>query len=290
MSVLAGITTDDYHADDLGPGPKTPTASNTNLQELVRFSPAHAYAAHPKLGNTRVHKHSTSFDLGHAVHELLLEGSLDRIVEVAEADWKKKTAQAERDAARAAGMIPLLVDQADRCREMIAAVRAQLAAFDAKPELLDPAGRPEVPIVWEENGVRCRALIDWLHPSSSAAADDVKTTGGNGGPEVFSRNAFFKYGYDFQAAFYRRGIRAVIGREPAFRFVVIEAEPPFEVAVYEPGPDVLAVADAKVDFALRLWAECLASGIWPGYPKRVATIELPPWEYERWTEREARDA
>lgn len=289
MSVLE-ITTTQYHDDDTGHD--EPSLSSSLANVICRSSLAHAYAAHPRLGNAIARKTSDAFDLGDVVHGLLLEGE-DRIVEVDAKDWRTNAAKAERDAAREAGMVPLLISQAERCRTMVSAVREELAAWGSVPALLDPSGRPEVPITWTEpNGVRCRSLLDWLHPLGLEipTVDDVKTTSGSGSPEAWSRGSFYSFGYDVQAAFHSRGLRAVTGASRVqFRFVVLEAEPPFSVSVFEPGPDVFAVADAKVDYAIRRFGECLESGVWPGYPRRVATVELRPWDEQAWMEREERD-
>jgi hypothetical protein len=97
-----------------------------------------------------------------------------------------------------------------------------------------------------------------------------------------------------QAAFYLRGLRTleianadVIRYEPPqWRWIAVETSPPYGLSVVEPGPAVLELADAKVDAALKLWAECLERDVWPGYPTKVATAELPAWEEARWLARE----
>lgn len=284
MTILP-ISAEEYHADPCG----TPSLSSSVASLLIARSPAHAKAAHPKLSPATVRTEAAHFDIGAAAHAILLEGD-DRIVEVDAADWRTKAAKEERDAARAAGMTPLLIEQAERVREMVAAVRSQLAKSKEDPPLLSPAGKPEKTIVWTEGDrVQCRALIDWLHDDLSTV-DDVKTTSGSASPEAWSRGSFFSFGYDIQAAFHSRGVRALSGRLPLFRYIVVETTPPFALSLFTPGADVLAVANAKVDFAIEEWRKCLSAKRWPAYPLRLATIELPPWEEPRWMEREGRDS
>lgn len=284
MSVLE-ISAEDYHADEIGHN--RPSLSSSIAYMLCSSSPAHARAAHPKLNPDLEREQKTIFDIGNAAHGILLEG-VDRIVEVDAPDWRSKTAREERVAAYAHGYTPLLIHQADRVRQMVAAIHAQIAAVDVDPPLL-VAGKPERTIVWEERGVLCRALVDWLH-DDVATVDDVKTTSGSAAPERWSRGPFFDKGFDVQSAFHSRGVRALGAGKVQFRYIVVETAPPFALQVFEPGPDVLAVADAKIDFALRVWQRCLAENRWPAYPAHVATIELPPWEEPRWMEREAREA
>jgi hypothetical protein len=136
--------------------------------------------------------------------------------------------------------------------------------------------------------VWCRGRIDWLHDNLSAI-DDLKTTTRSAHPEAFAKN-LYSYGCDVQAAFYLRGIQALKGSAVSgmmdWRWVVVETSPPYGLSVIEPGPAVLELADAKVDAALKLWADCLERDSWPGYPTRVATAELPAWEEARWLQRE----
>jgi hypothetical protein len=170
-------------------------------------------------------------------------------------------------------------------------VAPQLEAFDVDPIPLTN-GKPEQTIVWQDAqyGVWCRGRIDWLHDDLSAI-DDLKTTTRSAHPEAFAKN-LYSYGCDVQAAFYLRGIKAFLGEmshpfETAWRWIVVETSPPYGLSVIEPGPAVLELADAKVDAALKLWAECLERDSWPGYPTKVATAELPSWEEARWLAREA---
>jgi hypothetical protein len=151
-------------------------------------------------------------------------------------------------------------------------------------------GKPEQTMVWQDaqTGVWCRARFDWLHDDLSAI-DDLKTTTRSAHPEAFAKN-LYSYGCDVQAAFYLRGLRTLketpLYTEPKWRWVVVETSPPYGLSVVEPGPAVLELADAKVDAALKLWADCLERDSWPGYPTKVATAELPAWEEARWLERE----
>jgi hypothetical protein len=44
---------------------------------------------------------------------------------------------------------------------------------------------------------------------------------------------------------------------------------------------MLAVGNAKLDRALEMWRDCLASGLWPAYGRDVHVAEPPAWEL-RW--------
>jgi hypothetical protein len=279
----------EYHADTLKDVP-TLSASIANL--LLNRSPLHAWTAHPRLNPNWQREDEAKYDVGTVAHSMLLEGTAS--VDVCDyPDWRTKDAKEARDTSRANGRTPLLAHQFEEVLAMCNAVADQLKAFDADPVPLT-AGKPEQTIVWQDTGtgVWCRARIDWLHNDLSAI-DDLKTTTRSAHPEAFAKN-LYSYGCDVQAAFYLRGLRTleianadVIRYEPPqWRWIAVETSPPYGLSVVEPGPAVLELADAKVDAALKLWAECLERDVWPGYPTKVATAELPAWEEARWLARE----
>jgi hypothetical protein len=287
--MIADLAAADYHADTLKDVP-TLSASIANL--LLNRSPLHAWTAHPKLNPDWQPDDDAKYDVGTVAHAMLLEGTAN--VDVCTYDsWRSNDAKEARDASRANRRTPLLAHQFEEVLGMCNAVADQLKAFDIDPVPLT-AGKPEQTMVWQdsETGVWCRARIDWLHDDLSAI-DDLKTTTRSAHPEAFAKN-LYSYGCDVQAAFYLRGLRTleianadVIRYEPPqWRWIAVETSPPYGLSVVEPGPAVLELADAKVDAALKLWAECLERDVWPGYPTKVATAELPAWEEARWLARE----
>jgi hypothetical protein len=274
-----------YHADLLG---DQPTLSASIAKVIVSASPLHAWTKHPRLNPNFVRDEDPKFDLGNVCHAVILEG-VDplNVVEVCEFDsWRSGAAKQAAAAARAAGKIPLLGGHYFDVLQMVDAVRVQLADHEATPPLFT-AGKPEQTITWTEDGVQCHARLDWLHDDLSAY-DDLKTTSRSANPEAYSR-ALFGVGGDVQAAMYLRGIKAVTGAEPEFRWVVAETTPPFAVSVISPSPDVLALGDSKVKYALQVWKRCIEEDRWPGYPTAVCYAEAPAYEDARWLEKTARE-
>ena len=77
------ITEEDYHADKLPDWCTGPSLSNSMAKILLDKSPAHAYAAHPRLGGAgRVLPASTlqTFDAGKLAHKLLLGRGAEVVV------------------------------------------------------------------------------------------------------------------------------------------------------------------------------------------------------------------
>lgn len=272
------MSADDYHADPC----EQPSLSASIAHVLITGSPAHAKAAHPKLNPHMVKREDERFDIGTVAHRMLLEGNADGIRVVYASDWRTNDAKALRDEARANGQIPLLESVWEEVVKMIPTAELQIKKHEADPPLFTD-GKPEQSIVWDEDGVTCRARLDWLR-DDHAAIDDLKTTSRSANPEAFSRN-LFGIGSDVQVAFYLRGLKALTGADAEFRFVVVEVSPPYALSVVSLGPAVMALANAKVDWAIRKWRECLAADTWPAYPNSVCWAELPAWEEARFLAR-----
>lgn len=270
----------DYHADP-APVPSL-TASIANI--LINQSPAHARAAHPRLNPNFVRVEDDKFSLGTVMHSLLLEG-LDVADVLLYKDWKTNAAKEAREQSRAHGRIPLLAHQHEEAKHAVDAAWQQILAHPAQPALFRD-GKPEQTIMWEEDGgVWCRARLDWRRDDDTVI-DDLKTCGQSADPRKWQRT-MLNIGAATQARFYCRGIRKLTGREPDFRFVVVETHEPFAVSVVSLAPSLEQLADAQVEYALRIWRKCITSGEWPGYDQRVAHVEAPGWMEADWLEREA---
>jgi len=274
------MTADSYHALET----PTPALSSSIARKLLGYSPLHAWYAHPALGAGASEEREV-FDIGTAAHALILEGDESKVVVVDAKDYKTKAAQEARDTARAAGKVPVIAHRMDDVRRMALTILERLLPHPQPIPLT--LGQPEQTLVWREDDLWCKARLDWLRDDRTAI-DDLKT-GENANPDAWTRGPLFALGYDVQAAWYLRGLKAVTGAEAEFRFVVCETRPPYAVSVIGLGPDVLQLAEKKVRRALDLWRACLETGRWPGYPSRTCYASLPAWQENQWLERELRD-
>lgn len=270
-----------YHAD---PCPE-PSLSSSIAKKILAFSPLHAWAAHPRLNPNREDEFADKFDLGSAAHSLVLHDP--KKFEVIEApDYKTKAARDLRDAARAAGKIPLIEKNWLRVHAMAHAARLQLDNHEEASDAFKN-GKPEQTIIWKEGDIWCRARLDWL-PDAGNIFDDYKSTAASADPDTYAR-MMFNLGYDMQAAFYCRGIRALkLARDPTFRFIVQEIELPHALSVISLMPAAVELAQHKVERAISLWRSCLLSGTWPGYPNRTCYVDAPIWHEQQYLERDAR--
>jgi hypothetical protein len=204
-------------------------------------------------------------------------------------DWRKKEVQAERDEARAQGLIPLLDKDMVHVEAIVKALRERTKAVAADPPLFT-AGAMEKTLAWTENAVACRARLDWLRDDRTAI-DDLKTTSRSANPATWGRQLYSMH-YDVQAAFYLRGLKALdleetrngveTGRIPAvYRLAIVETTPPYALSIMSLSPAGMALANAKVDRALMLWKRCLETNEWPAYRQQVAIAEPPSWAEEQ---------
>lgn len=274
------IKANDYHADPV----IEPSLSSSIANKLLTYSPRHAWHAHPRLNSAFKREESDRFDLGTVAHAYMLQGETDFAVFDAPS-WRGKAANLAKFNAHVAGKTPILAAQWKNVQAMKEAADPQLDALDAPRPF--KKGKAEQTLIWREGDVWCRCRPDWLHDDHETI-DDLKTSE-LGNPDVWTRALLFRMGYDVQAAFYLRGLRAVFGKDAAFRFIVIEPFAPFALSAVALSPVAMELAERKVEHAIKVWRECLAANEWPAYPTRTCWADVPPWIETQWAERIARD-
>lgn len=271
--LLDGVPDAIYHGNKQCP---SEALSNSAMKDLVPPSTP----AHFRWNRDHAHEANRAFDVGRAAHTRVL-GVGEEMVACPEellASNGAMTTKASKEWAlvqRAEGRVPLTPSDF----QMVVDLTNALAEHPLVEVLTRPGTRPEVSAyaVDPETGV-------WLRGRFDLAVDgslwDFKTA------QIAERSAFernaWKYGYHRQAAMYSWLHELVTGETPPpMRFIVSEKTPPYLVAVFEPDPGLLELARLQIRAAIDLYASCVASGVWPGYPQDVQTLYAP-----RWAERE----
>lgn len=266
-----------YHAD---PCPE-PSLSSHIAWTLIDRSPRHAWTDHPKLNPRHESEEKTAFDKGSAAHALLLEG-VNRMQIIHADSYRKKEAQEARDAARAAGKHPVLAADYALILEMkMEAERAISECSDLSGIMLKD-GKPERTFIWQERGIWLRCRPDWIADSLALMLDYKTTTSAE--PGYFGRQ-ISRMGYHFQAAFYRRGVKAVTGRDVPFILLAQEIDPPQSASFHGCAPTLMQIAEDRVEAAIDLWARCLKADRWPTYSSRVHYHEAAGWQMMEHEER-----
>lgn len=290
-SLLDDIDAKNYHGDIWG-SRERPTFSRSMAVKLLNRSPKAAFAAHPKLGGhigdeddepeeEATEDRSEDAEHGSIYHELLLGGGKQFVV-LAHENFRTKAARAERDAALAEGLIPVAEPKwqgirhvADRMRESLVAAGINLAEC-----------RREVTALWESENeheprsgapIRCKARLDGLDDNYSVVIiRDLKVC------KYISKRGFLRgmeyYGHDIQAASYVEAVEAAwpkMAGRIRFEFLLIEKKPPYDVAIIPADKIMLAMGLMKWRIAKLQWAQCLATGKWPGMGR--VDIAIPPY-------------
>lgn len=268
----------DYHRNaNLLPGP---SISSSGLKTLLAKSPRHYWFDSPLNPDRPAEQDKPHFNVGKAAHDMLLlsdrwptcyyvlQEDFNANATKAQAEW-----HAMRDAARDEGKTILKHDEAELVRGMCAALKANQLAAAALSN-----GESEVTLTWQdkETGVWLRARPDFL-PAKRRIIPDLKTAA-DASPKGFQRT-IANYGYAQAAALYLDGIEAVFGDKPTnWIHVVMEKEPPHVVALYELPSEDIGRGRWLNRRAIRLYADCLSSGKWPGYADTPTMLGLPQWE------------
>ncbi|AXH89436.1 PD-(D/E)XK nuclease-like domain-containing protein [Micromonospora aurantiaca] len=263
------ISDEAYHGDPVPGG----SLSSSGARKLLETCPARFdyERRHPELPKK-------TFDIGHAAHKLVL--GVGPHLEVVPGDrWDTKAAKEKVAEIRAAGGVPLKQVDHDHVTGMADAIRRHPIAnalFHAGN------GKPEQSLFWidGDTSVWRRARTDWLPATGRGRliVPDYKTCL-SAHPDAVAK-AVHNHGYYQQAAWYLDGIAAVgLDEDAAFVFVFQEKTPPYLVTVVELDAVALIKGRELNRQALRLYADCTTTGLWPGYADAhdIALISLPAW-------------
>lgn len=247
-----GIPETDYHAD----------------RNSLSMSGAKLLLTAPALYRWRL-KHpvfKTVFDFGTAAHKEVLGVGPELVVHDYDPDKVKspkatKAWKEQQTDVRARGGVLLLPEEHQKVRQMA----DKLSEHTLAMRLLSD-GRPEVSVYAadEETGVIRRGRLDWL--STSGILVDYKSCASADPREWAGRwGVIAKLRYDQQADWYLDLVDAAGGQADVFAFIAQEKEPPYLVSVVYVDDDDLEPARERNRQALRIYRQCVDSGVWPGY-------------------------
>lgn len=248
-TLVEGMDEAEYHAH--------PALSASGMKALLR-SPKH-YIESRKPDPKR----KPEFELGHAVHALVL-GVGKAVVEIPESllatNGALSTTRAKEFVANAEaeGKTALKPDEYSRTMQAVESILANPKAR----ALLERPGYTEVSLFATdpETGVPLRGRADRL---AGNLPIDLKTT--TDVREHKLRAAIADFGYDVQGEVYRLLVELVTGAPAdAMQLVFVEKYPPFEVRVVPLGDAWQAGGQVRMRKAIELFASCVEFGVWPG--------------------------
>ena len=157
----------------------------------------------------------------------------------------------------------------------------QAAAIRALPEVaaIFDDGHAEISAFATdaETGVEMKARPDWTSPAGGGVILlDLKTCA-DASPEGFAK-AVANFAYPIQQVHYCDVYEAATGVEvQAFVFAAVENAYPYAAAVYCIPEEWRVVAERERRRLIALYAECKASGHWPGFADTVQLLPMPRW-------------
>lgn len=266
----------DYHAD---PAP-LPSLSATLAKLITAKSPLHAWHASRRLNPNYVSVERKTFDIGTAAHRAVLGCGEDYVAipaDVLASNGAASTTAAKAFIAdaRARGLTPIKEDEVAQVERMRDIARARLAGYGIT---LDPE-RSEISAFAEIDGAWCRAMFDNVPADPALPIYDYKTCE-DARPEACLK-AILNYGYDVQAEHYLTVWKAATGEERQFVFIFQEKPEPNEVTLIRLSGSFRDVGQTRAARARRIWAECVTSNHWPGYPAGIHEVDAPAWLIER---------
>lgn len=239
---------------------------------ILSQSPLHAWTDSP-WNPSRARDDSDAADIGTYAHAMLLEGEHSNLAIVEADDWRTKAAKEQRDAARAEGKLPILARKIGEVEKMVSVAKSFIGGCEIATIFDD--GAAEQTIVFEDNGLLCKARPDWLNKERSIGLS-YKTTPGSAAPDSWIRTQL--PGYDMGIVFYERAINAALGIEDAAVITLVqEQKAPWSCCLIGLSPAWSALAKGKLNTAIATWAECLNADKFPGYPPRICWAEPPAY-------------
>jgi len=123
---------------------------------------------------------------------------------------------------------------------------------------------------FDYNGAKCKVRPDLY--TSDGTIIDLKST--QDASEAGFRKSVRNFKYDFQTAWYMEAMRALGLPARQFIFVCVEKSPPYLTATYTLTASEIDRQKPRMQKACEIWATCMETGVWPGYPEEVVTLDL----------------
>lgn len=265
---IFSLSAEQYH----GPEPcQEPSLSSSGARMLMADPPAKYWHA-----RNNPQPPTEALILGSAAHEWLLEGEQwpqRHLVLAEDHNGRTNAGKATLAEATARGL---------RCvtSEQFSAIKAMKEAIEAHPYAMAAFqnGRSETSLFWldQHTEIWCRSRPDFL-PAQGRIFADYKTTVSCRTDDLC--RTIGRYGYHMQASWYSDGLRALgLADDPIMLFVFQEKMPPYLVRCVTVGQPSLIAAEGRNYRARRIFAECVRSGVWPGYHSEIDTLDIPAWE------------
>lgn len=160
------------------------------------------------------------------------------------------------------------------------AMREALGESKRTRALCAAPGLYECAIVWRDKttGLLCKGMLDKLIDKIGSILDLKRAVSAD---DWAFGSAAAKLGYDVRGAWYIDAIYAITGQWYDYTLMPQEPEYPYLSAMYriERGDEEYKAGRWKYRQTLNGWAQCLKTGVFPGYGDQVRPLMMPKYAY-----------
>jgi len=241
--------------------------SKTNL-DWINKSPAHFRynRAHPM-------KQTPAMAIGSAVHSAVLEPDLF-LKEYCKAEKFDRRTKAGKEAYadfEAQNEDKIVIDT--ETYDMVMAMSDKVNSIPMFRNIMDGA-KTEVSAFYNWSGILRKSRADIFREDGILA--DLKTCEDASYDAV--QRSIVNWRYYVQSPFYLDNFTAATHRKyNQFIFIFVEKKPPYGVAFYAAGKEMLNKGTVAYKRNLDTYRECLETDVWPDYPETIIDVSLPPW-------------
>lgn len=150
--------------------------------------------------------------------------------------------------------------------------------YNTAKNLIQNTKQKEKTIVWNHRKFKipCKCRIDILNESLSIIADPK--TCANADPNQWIKTALNAKGNPhWQAHWYLEGVKAVLEKDFAFLWILMETKPPYGISVVQATEEMVYLAQEQINLLIPRYIESKKIGIWRGYPDKIVVGELPAY-------------
>lgn len=137
-------------------------------------------------------------------------------------------------------------------------------------------GNSEVTLLWRcpNTGIKKKARVDWL-PYGHYTLVDLKTIDSAGTKDC--ERAATRFGYDFQMLHYEEGARETGLSDRPFTLFFAERKRPYMARAWFilDNNNQLRGTRKIIGRVCELYAEAIATGVWPGFSEDIEPLKLP---------------
>jgi hypothetical protein len=230
----------------------------------------------------KVYDENDSFRVGSALHSLL-EGTFDKNYVIDNFDGRKKEDKERKALLLAEGKSFVKPQEMEMFKAWERNAKLMpLLDRTVWDFVLEQSSIKEAVILFEEDGIQCKAMVDNLLPEHGIFID-YKTTRTCASVRELEQSVY-KYFYFVQAAFYQKAIKHLYGQDFQPYYIFFEKEEPYGIRIFTFSQDYLDYANTIIEQGKFLYKEYIrnksqydSKQLYGGYEVAPIVGKKPYW-------------